>query len=254
MNRRDLIIVAVLVNAGLMAVFFVSALKSDSSSDEVLASRSSLPSAMAEIKMVRDAASPTDEIDQVLKEHSQSLLPATSPVAATPSNPAMPTSAPLTAPMSAPSFADDLKAISFPENSMSQAAAPITSTPAPVAPVSAAEVTVKKGDVLEKIARHNGVTVEELMKANHLASTRLKIGQVLKIPAKAQKNASATSTAASPARTEESGAQYYTVKNGDNPWTIAVKNRLKVEELLKLNELDEEKARRLEPGDKLRIR
>lgn len=258
MNRKDLIIVAVLVNAGLMAVFFVSALKSDSSSEENFATSSSLSSTSSEVKMLRDASSPTDEIDQVLKEHSQSVAAAAAP--SLPMNPGMPTSAPLSAPssapISAPNFADDLKAISFSDNTTQQA--PALASLDPIAPGSAAapsavEVTVKKGDVLEKIARQNGVSVEEIMKANHLTSTRLKIGQALKIPGKSSTKTRSTATASS-SKTEEAGAQYYVVKNGDNPWTIAVKNRLKVEELLKLNELDEEKARRLKPGDKLRIR
>ncbi|MFI5334068.1 MAG: LysM peptidoglycan-binding domain-containing protein [Chlamydiales bacterium] len=251
MNRKDLIIVAVLINAGLMAVFFVSALKSDGSTDEIAVANSSLPSAISEIKMVRDASSPTDEIDQMLKEHHQNLLP-TSAVSAASANPALPTTAPLTAPMSAPNFADDLKAISFPENSA--VVAPVVPPLAAAPTVSTSEVTVKKGDVLEKIARLNGVSVEELMKANHLATTRLKIGQKLQIPAKSGGKSSSTAAHSSFPKADESGAQYYIVKNGDNPWTIAVKNRLKVEELLKLNELDEEKARRLKPGDKLRIR
>lgn len=259
MNRKDLIIVSVLVNAGLMAVFFVSALKSDGSSEETFAANSSLPSASTEVKMLRDASSPTDEIDQVLKEHSQSVAAAGS-TPSLPMNPGMPTTAPLSAPVSAPisapNFADDLKAISFSDNTTQPSA--LISPAAPIAPVAAAapsplEVVVKKGDVLEKIARHNGVSVEEIMKANHLTSTRLKIGQALKIPGKSSAKSSSTATASSP-KTEDAGAQYYVVKNGDNPWTIAVKNRLKVEELLKLNELDEEKARRLKPGDKLRIR
>lgn len=52
---------------------------------------------------------------------------------------------------------------------------------------------------------------------------------------------------------KESSFKYYTVKNGDNPWTIAVKNHMKVDELLKLNHLDADKAKRLKPGDQLRI-
>ena len=47
---------------------------------------------------------------------------------------------------------------------------------------------------------------------------------------------------------------FYTVKNGDNPWTIATKNHIKVEELLKLNGLDDSKAKKIKPGDRLRIK
>ena len=75
------------------------------------------------------------------------------------------------------------------------------------------EVKVKKGDVLEKIARQNRTTVSEIMKVNHLANTNLKIGQVLRMPNKT--GASATST--------DGEAKYYTVKNGDDPLTIAEK-------------------------------
>ncbi len=44
---------------------------------------------------------------------------------------------------------------------------------------------VKSGDTLWKISQHNGVTINELAKANNISSnTRLRIGQVLKIPKK----------------------------------------------------------------------
>ncbi|HSX13751.1 MAG TPA: LysM domain-containing protein [Chlamydiales bacterium] len=50
------------------------------------------------------------------------------------------------------------------------------------------------------------------------------------------------------------GPEYYIVKVGDNPWGIAMKHHMKLEELLKLNQLNEEKARKLKPGDRLRTR
>jgi LysM repeat protein len=149
---------------------------------------------------------PPDEVDQVLKQY---ITPA---VTAEPQH----------------NFAADLN-------------------PIPAEPIEqprVKEVTVKKGDVLERIARQNRVSVSELMKFNNLTGTRLKIGQVLKIPAKAQKAISETTA----------GAEYYTVKNGDNPWVIAVRHHMKVEELLQLNNMDEAKARRLKPGDRIRIK
>jgi LysM repeat protein len=48
--------------------------------------------------------------------------------------------------------------------------------------------------------------------------------------------------------------QYYIVKEGDNPWKIAKKFNIKFEELLERNNLDEEKARNLKVGQKLRIK
>jgi len=96
------------------------------------------------------------------------------------------------------------------------------------------QVAVKKGDNLDKIAKANHCSVSEIMKCNNLSHTVLQIGQVLKIPSKGQSVQAASG-----------GEKFYTVKQGDNPWTIAVKNQIKVEELLRLNNLNEEKARRL---------
>ena len=105
-------------------------------------------------------------------------------------------------------------------------------------------VKVEKGDVLERIARHHGVSVDEIMRLNHLKSFRLQVGQVLKLPPVGFK----------PSKKGGGNSKYYTVKGGDNPWTIAHKNGMQVEELLELNNMDEEKAKRLKPGDKLKIR
>ena len=117
----------------------------------------------------------------------------------------------------------------------------------------AVEVTVKKGDSLAKIAKAHNTTVEEITKNNNLSGAFLKIGQVLKLP----KGKSALKKEASiPVLQEKNdiSPEYYTVKAGDNPWGIAVKHHMKMEELLKLNHLNEEKARKLKPGDRLRIR
>lgn len=48
--------------------------------------------------------------------------------------------------------------------------------------------------------------------------------------------------------------QYYIVKIGDNPWTIALKHHIKLKNLLELNGLDQNSARKIKPGDKLRVR
>lgn len=47
---------------------------------------------------------------------------------------------------------------------------------------------------------------------------------------------------------------YYTVQAGENPWTIARKNKMKVDDLLKLNNLNKQTAKKLRPGDKLRVK
>ncbi len=248
MSRRDTIIIAVLLNAGLLIVLFATSLKSDSSPREM----SSV--AVAPALRVEESAIPTptivpaqgslqlkaapvgDEVDQAARQYTPPLL--------------------TTSEGSQVNFAADLQAITGLDTALPPTGVAASQT-SPIAEPAPAfrEVTVKKGDVLERIARHNHVTVDEIMKANGLTSARLKIGQVLKIPSKeaARKEAAAPAQVASAPKASED-PKYYTVKNGDNPWTIAVKNHIKVEDLLRLNNLDEEKARRLKPGDKIRIK
>jgi LysM repeat protein len=109
------------------------------------------------------------------------------------------------------------------------------------------KVVVKKGDVLEKIAKIYGTTVGALMQENQLTDSRLQIGQVLAIPKDKEKK---VSSAISVVPLEE---KFYIVKNGDNLWKIAIENHMKVEELLQLNQLTEKQAKALRPGDRLRI-
>lgn len=48
--------------------------------------------------------------------------------------------------------------------------------------------TVERGESLEKIARHNGITVDELKRANDLKGDMVKAGQELKIPKKSSRS------------------------------------------------------------------
>lgn len=249
MTRRDTIIVAALVNAGLLVILFVSALKNEEGREEISFRQEAPNFKNSEITFRSDAKRVMgDEVDQVLKQYTKQD-PAQAPSAA----PLADISTPAVAAASSgnvPSFVDDLKSIMEPVT-------PLTSLPIkPEKNVehkpSYLEVTVKKGDVLEKIAKQNHTTVSEIMKANHLASTQLKIGQVLKVPVKSSEGAVAKTEEKAPL--DPTSAKYYIVKAGDNPWTIAVKNHMKVEELLKINNMNEEKSRKLKPGDKIRIR
>lgn len=258
MSRRDTIIVAVLVNAGLLIVLFASALKSTIETPVVSTPAStSFVEPQQQVFAKKEApvapftqASPApsttlgDEVDHALQQH----------LYASQSTPAIP------APVSAQkSFADDLRSFSLVDPS---SAAPVLPAEAPKQEAVAEfiEIKVKQGDVLEKLARHNQTTVAEIMQINHLNNTNLKIGQVLKVANPALKKSdiisqspSHVTTVTPEAKKNEAGIKYYTVKKGDNPWTIAVKNHMKVEDLLKLNNLSEDQARRLKPGDQLRI-
>jgi LysM repeat protein len=121
----------------------------------------------------------------------------------------------------------------------------------PVAQPSFIEVVVQRGDSLEKIAKKHGTTVQEIVSFNHLNHTALKIGQVVKISTEKKVK---PANKAQPLPPSLESSEYYIIKVGDNPWTIAMKHHIKVDELLKLNQLNEEKARKLKPGDRLRIK
>jgi LysM repeat protein len=59
-----------------------------------------------------------------------------------------------------------------------------TATPTNGASAAAKTYTVKSGDTLQAVARRNGVTVKELQAANNLTTTRITVGQKLRIPSK----------------------------------------------------------------------
>jgi len=115
------------------------------------------------------------------------------------------------------------------------------------------EVTVKPGDILGKIAIDNGTTVKEIKKINYLQNDRLKIGQVLKVPVNTRGRSNKTSPPTVDRKIDHAD-RYYTVQSGDNPWKIAKKFHVSVSEFLQLNDLDETKARNLRPGDRVRVR
>lgn len=266
MSRRDTIIVAVLINAGLLIVLFASALKSNSPGDEFVACPTPMVQETPDHVFKKETTPVAgDEVDLALNQFAQNSIASTQSVQ--PSSSTLSEIAVATPSSSSPSlnFADDLKAITIPETSTaSQATSPTAQTLlAPIVPANKPasefiEIKVKKGDVLEKIARHHHTTVAEIMKVNKLTSSNLRIGQVLKIPNKSIRKAEPSTIVYSPqtptiTNTTSQGTKYYVIKKGDNPWTIAVKNHLKVEDLLKLNNMSEEQARRLKPGDQIRI-
>lgn len=205
MNRKNTILVAVFMNAGLLAVLFLIAL---TPSKEV-----AVPSSPALV-----------ETPLIMPSFDEPPVPVT----------LAPPSPPLLLPEPEP-LVHKLPPLL------------VEPPPAPVQPAIAMnEITVKKGDTLDKLAKGHGVSVDEIIKLNHLPSSFLKVGQVLRLPEKSSK-----STAVA-ARSE--GPEYYTVKVGDNVWAIANKHKMKPEELLRLNALNEEKARKLKAGDRLKVR
>jgi LysM repeat protein len=110
------------------------------------------------------------------------------------------------------------------------------------------KVIVKKGDVLEKIAKNYGTSVEALMQVNELVDAKLQVGQALYLPK--EKIAVANTIKVLP-QVEEN---LYTIKPGDNLWKIAIEYHVKVEDLIKLNQLTEKQAKALRPGDRIKIK
>jgi len=67
--------------------------------------------------------------------------------------------------------------------------------------------TVRSGDTLTKIAKAHGTTVKAIESANNLTTTQIKVGQKLKMPAKAEAAAPATEPApVAPAPAPATGA------------------------------------------------
>jgi len=239
MNRRDTIIIAVLLNAGLLIVLFATSVKSHKIEETVpttvlSSNQPEIQSTPAPVAAAPIAPAGADQLDQVIQQYVTPQVTGQTVQTETGSN-----------------FLADLQALGTDQAaSPASVMAPVMERAPAIVEMQAAEpalreVKVKKGDVLEKIARQNHVSVSDIMRINKLSSTRLKIGQTLKIPGKSAKASIATASG--------DNAQYYTIKNGDNPWTIAVKHHMKVDELLKLNNMNEDKARRLKPGDRIRI-
>ncbi|HEV8053024.1 MAG TPA: LysM peptidoglycan-binding domain-containing protein [Parachlamydiaceae bacterium] len=253
MSRRDTIIIALLVNAGLLALLFMLAINTDDDSivdspeitKAIVDTRPQVPVNRNSAPIVLVESSVNDEVDNFLKDlaaedATQSVL-----------------------------FEDDGYIELKPEEAVVVAKPVITKdSSSSFGNASYVEVTVKRGDALEKIARSNGTTVEAIKKANNLTTAKLSIGQVLRIPlsnksevAVAAPKVVSPAVAASPIMKAPEpkpvvtgDVQYYTIKSGDNPWKISKQFNVKFDDLLRLNNLDEERARNLKIGDKVRVK
>ena len=115
---------------------------------------------------------------------------------------------------------------------------------------------VKSGDYLGKIADKNNVTVKNIMKWNHLKSTKVHVGQKLKIYKKGsepttEKSALVNNTKSSSESSSKKTTITYTVKSGDNLLKISKKyTNVTVEDIKKWNNL---KSDKINVGAKLKI-
>lgn len=208
MSRRDTIIISVLVNACLLIILFSTA---TSSKESVFSSSSS------------NKLGPTYP-SVVIEDVEKSLVKESS---------------------FAPSSPKLLKPETVNYSKESSYVALAETKALPVEIKNHLEVTVKRGDFLEKIAKENGTYVDDIMKLNQMASTQLQIGQVLKIPLTSSKDIQNTS---------KSKVRQYEVKAGDSIWKIANEQKMKEDELLKINHMNKESAKRIKAGDLLLIR
>ncbi len=249
MNRRNTMIIAAAVNAVLLAVLFITARHSE---PEIEYSPKIAPIKILEpVPIVEKASEKPEKKPEVIAKPAQIIR---NPVVSKP----VVSKAELAA-----QFADKnlTSGKEPPASSQEPSLAPeVVEASAPEIPVVPAQsvdkvaeketfstVVVKKGDFLERIARANHTTVSALMQLNDLSSTQLQIGQVLRVPKTQKPEKDLQVKTPNP-------EDFYVVKEGDSPWAIALSNGIRLDELLKLNGLDEQKARKLRPGDRLRIR
>lgn len=109
-----------------------------------------------------------------------------------------------------------------------------------------AQYTVKKGDSLGKIASQNNILIDELRTINGLSSSRIKAGQTLYIPT-ASESASYYVSSLDKRRkpTSSNKIQRYTVRSGDNLWTISRRYNVRYEDLARWNKMSPKETLKL---------
>ncbi|CRX39314.1 muramidase family protein [Estrella lausannensis] len=242
MSRRDIIIIAVLTNIGLLAVLFMMAINTeDETRDTPLVEEVHVvqPEAGMEIKagdkdkVVLAQHNEADEVDTLLKDFAESNSIESEKIK--------------DSLLVEPEFLN--KGVE--DEVMSDKPAP-TKTQGNEQYI---EVTVKKGDVLSKIAKANGTTVQKIKKLNNLTSDQLKVGQTLKIPHEGKSSSLPVRQDTKSSDLVAGGtSDYYVIQTGDNPWKIAKKFNISVGDFLKMNNMDEKKAKNLKVGQRVRVK
>lgn len=215
MSRRDTVIVAVLINACLLIVLFATSISKKDSMPIVAKETSSQPLNVPKVQ--------AQDIQRAVAQESSFAI----------------AQAKLNEPSVLPKVEKKVVEPKAPPKLVTK------KEPVEKAAPSYVQVTVKRGDYLEKLARENNTKVDEIMRLNQLNSTQLKIGQVLKMPALAKKSNSKTE--------DKPALKQYVVKSGDTLWHIAKKHNMQVSDLLKINRMSSDSANRLQPGDTLLV-
>ncbi len=105
---------------------------------------------------------------------------------------------------------------------------------------SSATHTVESGETLSHVARKYDVSVEALQEENDLSGSTIRVGQELRIPTGARREAASAA----------SKAAEHVVRNGETLWAIARQYGSTVSAIQDANELGE---RPIRPGQKLTI-
>ena len=221
MSRKDTLISAILINIALLGFLFILAVPVQ---DAVQTDASS---------MVQEVAFSSPSIDEIAKpqDMQESKHIQETPVAASSSYDELDE---LLSQFKKPEEAPPEKTPEKPPEK------PVQKDKTPVASEGFQLVTVSEGDYLGKIAKKYGTTVAKIKAMNSLTSESIRVGQQIKVPASA--------------KTVTIEDEFYTLKNGDNPWKISKQFNVPFYKLLEINNLDQDKALRLKPGDKLRVR
>ena len=249
MSRRDTIILSVLINAGLLAVLFATAWNSDDDSLETK-TETNQTLVQAERPGTSTGAAAVVARPQASAGATAVAQPVAVAAAATQHRAEAHTSSRHPQSTTTPPAA---VATATPSTPRPATAAPSRPRPTPAAP-EVLTITVKRGDFLGKIASANGTTVEQIVELNNLSSTQLQIGQKLKVPKNTTPATAARPTQRNTGEIASADLKTYTVQNGDNPWVIARKHNIGLSDLLRLNGLDEDSARNLRVGQKLRVK
>ena len=99
--------------------------------------------------------------------------------------------------------------------------------------------TVKRGDSLWNIAKRYGTTTKKIQELNHLKTTELHIGQVLRLPGHGNHSP------------PDKDYRVYEVKPGDSPFTIAQQHNMALSKFLHINRLSARST--IYPGQQLYI-
>ncbi len=255
MNRKNIIVVSAIANAVLLLVLFISAVVSHD--DRKTPSSVEVASSILD-KNPDGMVLLSQEGETAYSQKKESKLPSPQPLSLS-SQELVPlkleegTTA--TAQVEPEHQLPEVVSPQVPTNEVVLVNPPVENFAVTKAPLEKKEtfvdVEIKKGDSLDKLARKYHTSIQEIKKLNHLDGNFLQVGKVLRI--NVQEKTQKTSSVQNESKKGNEG-EYYIIKHGDNPWTVAIKHHMKVEDLLRLNHLTKEKAKKLRPGDKLRIR